>query len=95
MRLLPPAQASSTDPHSSENADNAPRLPQNHSSPDLEPESDAEVDQLESDTDVDEVDAGSSNDQNGAIRPPGCSLLPTPRLENIAGRWCYRKLDTV
>jgi hypothetical protein len=86
MRLLPPAQSSSTDPHCSEIADNPPGFSQDHSSPDLETESDAEIDQLESDSDVEEIDAESSNDQNdqnGAIRPPGCSLLPTPRLESI------------
>ncbi|KAF8630952.1 hypothetical protein AX17_005308 [Amanita inopinata Kibby_2008] len=86
MRLHPPAPSSTTNTHVSDHPHSGPDVPQSSPSPDGDSEMDAEVDQLDSDTDMDETESASSTNKNGTAhgeRVPGCSLLPTTRLENI------------
>ncbi|KAK2465191.1 hypothetical protein APHAL10511_002545 [Amanita phalloides] len=60
---------------------NSPSVPHSSTSPDNPSDSDAEVDQLDSDSD--DHPSAASSDRADAVRPPGCSLLPSVRLENI------------
>ncbi|PFH53899.1 hypothetical protein AMATHDRAFT_702 [Amanita thiersii Skay4041] len=83
MRLQPPPPDTTPDPHSS-------HPPNDSISPSSslrdDSEMDAEIDQLDSDSDQDAIQSLSSKDKNGPARTeraPGCSLLPTARLENI------------
>ncbi|KAF8636023.1 hypothetical protein AX15_000183 [Amanita polypyramis BW_CC] len=83
MRLLPPAPSTASNSLPDECGHNSPGTPHDSPSTDAASETDAEVDQLDSDSDMDEVGSASSTDRNEGIRPPGCSLLPSDRLENI------------
>jgi len=83
MPPLPSATPVPSDHLQDDLAHNSPSLPHTSPSPDASSETDAEIDQLDSDSDSDELASASSTDKSEAARPPGCSLLPAVRLENI------------
>jgi len=80
---MPPLPSATPDHLQDDLAHNSPSVPHTSPSPDASSETEAEIDQLDSDSDSDELASASSTDKSEAARPPGCSLLPAVRLENI------------